>query len=81
MTPLFAKLYSEHTTHNRSETQDITKQTLYQGNPNKVRALMYLLEHHEKLNDQIIVFCDSVALITYLASHLKKPLLGGSTDN
>jgi hypothetical protein len=42
---------------------------------------MYLLEYHESLNDNIIVFCDRINLITFLASQLKRPLLGGDTSN
>lgn len=42
---------------------------------------MYLLDYHESLNDNIIVFCDRIKLITFLASHLKRPLLGGETSN
>lgn len=41
---------------------------------------MYLLEHHEKLDDQIIVFCDRISVINYLADKLKIPLLSGKTS-
>jgi len=42
---------------------------------------MFLLDYHESLNDNIIVFCDKVKLITFLASKLKRPLLAGDTQN
>lgn len=41
---------------------------------------MYLLDYHEKLDDQIIVFCDRISVINYLADKLKIPLLSGKTS-
>ena len=39
------------------------------------------MDYHENLNDNIIVFCDKIKLITFLASQLKRPLLAGDTQN
>lgn len=54
---------------------------MYQSNPNKLKALIYLLEYHERLNDNIIVFCDKISLIYFLAEKLQIPLLSGKTSN
>ena len=40
---------------------------------------MLLLEYHESVGDQIIVFCDRISVIDHLARKLKRPLLTGST--
>lgn len=59
----------------------LSKEILYEANPNKIKALMYLLDYHESLNDSIIVFCDKIKLIKYLAEKLRRPLLAGETQN
>jgi superfamily II DNA/RNA helicase len=80
MTETFKDLYKT-TSMKKGKEKVLSKELLYEANPNKVKALMYLLDYHESLNDNIIVFCDKVRLITFLASQLKKPLLGGDTQN
>jgi DNA excision repair protein ERCC-3 len=80
MTQIFRQLY-EDTSMKKGKSRVLSKEILYEANPNKVKALMFLLSYHESLNDQIIVFCDKVKLITFLASSLKRPLLGGDTSN
>lgn len=42
---------------------------------------MYLLRYHENLKDNVIVFCDNIKLIKYLAEKLKKPLLMGQSSS
>jgi hypothetical protein len=76
MTNTFKKLY-EATSSQGGRNRVLSKEILYEANPNKVKALMYLLDYHESLNDNIIVFCDKIKLITFLASKLHRPLLGG----
>ena len=50
---------------------------IYCANPNKIKALVYLLHIHESRNDQIIIFCDSIPLILYVARMLKRPAIYG----
>lgn len=50
----------------------------YKINPNKVKALLFLLHHHEALNDHILVFSDDVQILRFLAAKLRRPFLAGS---
>lgn len=50
-------------------------------NPNKIKALIYLLYHHEQLNDHILVFSDNTAILYYLAAKLRRPVLTGEEKN
>jgi superfamily II DNA or RNA helicase len=45
------------------------------SNPNKIKALIYLLKIHE--NDNTIIFCDYIALIKALAQKFKIPAIYG----
>lgn len=40
---------------------------------------MFLLYHHEQLNDHILVFSDDVDILHYIAGQLKRPVLSGSS--
>lgn len=73
MTQYFSQLYKKF------EKEKSKRQTCYQVNPNKVKALLYLLEYHEKLQDNIIVFCDNIKLIKFLADSLHRAMLFGDT--
>lgn len=66
MTPTFKQLY-DATNLKKGKSRVLGKEMLYEANPNKIKALMYLLDYHESLNDSIIVFCDKIKLITFLA--------------
>ena len=54
--------------------------SIVECNPNKIKTLLLLLEYHEELGDQIIVFCDRISFIHFLALKLKRPLLTGDTQ-
>lgn len=75
LTQTFQMKYEE----NRSRRD--RRQLCYKVNPNKVKALIYLLQYHEELNDSILVFSDDVALIKYLGYKMKRPILRGETKN
>jgi DNA excision repair protein ERCC-3 len=55
------------------------KQLLYVMNPNKLRAVEYLVRFHEDRGDKIIVFSDLVYSLKLYAEMLKKPLIYGET--
>jgi hypothetical protein len=39
----------------------------FRVNPNKIKALIYLLHYHEQLHDHILVFSDDTTILYYLA--------------
>ena len=78
LSPDFKDIYRSITGHSIRAAKE--REALYECNPNKIKTLMYLLQFHEKLNDQIIVFCDRISIIEYLAVTLKIPLLSGNTS-
>jgi DNA excision repair protein ERCC-3 len=39
-----------------------------------------LWKRHEALGDQIIIFCDRISLISFLAEALERPMLSGGTS-
>lgn len=55
------------------------KQLLYVMNPNKLRAVDFLVRFHEARGDKIIVFSDLVYSLKLYAEMLKKPLIYGET--
>jgi DNA excision repair protein ERCC-3 len=55
------------------------KQLLYVMNPNKLRAVEFLVRFHEKRGDKIIVFSDLVYSLKLYAEMLKRPLIYGET--
>lgn len=55
------------------------KQLLYVMNPNKLRAVEFLVRFHEERGDKIIVFSDLVYSLKLYAEMLKKPLIYGET--
>lgn len=50
-------------------------------NPSKFQACQYLIKHHEKRGDKIIVFSDNVYALETYAKKLMKPFLFGGTGN
>ncbi|KAG7352817.1 DNA repair helicase rad25 [Nitzschia inconspicua] len=55
------------------------KQLLYVMNPNKLRAVEFLVRFHEERGDKIIVFSDLVYSLKLYAEMLKRPLIYGET--
>lgn len=53
---------------------------LYAMNPIKFQACQYLIHHHEKNGDKIIVFSDNVFALERYALKLKKPYIYGGTS-
>ena len=50
-------------------------------NPSKFQACQYLIKHHEKRGDKIIVFSDNVYALQTYAKKLMKPFFFGGTGN
>lgn len=46
-------------------------------NPEKFQACQFLIRHHERRNDKIIVFSDNVNALKHYDKALKKPLMCG----
>ncbi|CAF1536606.1 unnamed protein product [Rotaria magnacalcarata] len=49
-------------------------------NPNKFRACQFLIRYHERRNDKIIVFSDSMFALERYAKKLDKPYICGKTS-
>ncbi|CAF3554800.1 unnamed protein product [Rotaria socialis] len=49
-------------------------------NPNKFRACQFLIRYHERRNDKIIVFSDSMFALELYAKNLGKPYICGKTS-
>lgn len=71
LTPYFKAEY-----HNSERTKQ-GREMIYCANPNKIKALTYLLEIHKSRNDQVIIFCDCIALIKHVAQMFKIPAIYG----
>lgn len=52
----------------------------YVMNPNKFRACQYLIKHHERRNDKVIVFADNVFALKHYALKLGRPFIYGPTS-
>ena len=65
MTPEFLQEYID-------ATSDLIKRRLSVINPNKFRACQFLIEYHERRNDQILVFCDDLFALKAYALKLVK---------
>lgn len=55
-------------------------QLIYTMNPHKFRACQFLVQHHERRNDKIIVFSDNVYALKHYAQEMKKPFIYGGTS-
>lgn len=71
MTDYFSEQYR------KSDQQKTKKELLYCANPNKIRALFYLVKIHEEREDSTLVFCDSIPLIRYINKKLSAPMVYG----
>src|SRR5690606_2191467 len=70
LTPIFKEKY---------KNSKGVKELCYKINPNKIKALLFLLYHHEQLNDHILVFSDDVGILNYISRKLRRPMLAGSS--
>ncbi|OQV16193.1 TFIIH basal transcription factor complex helicase XPB subunit [Hypsibius exemplaris] len=73
--PMTAEFYGEYLSI-RTRKQML----LYVMNPNKIRALEFLVRFHERRNDKIIVFCDNVFALKHVALKMNKPYIYGPTS-
>lgn len=55
--------------------------SLFNLNPNKIRACEYLINLHEQRNDRILVFSDDIYSLKFYANLLNRPFLYGPTSN
>lgn len=53
---------------------------MHTGNPNKFKALQFLIRNHEMLGHKIIVFCDSLLILNYYAQTLGYPVIDGDLN-
>mmetsp|Transcript_27008 Transcript_27008/g.43497 ORF Transcript_27008/g.43497 Transcript_27008/m.43497 type:complete len:866 (-) Transcript_27008:1085-3682(-) len=67
----FAEYLHENSVH--------VKQLLYTMNPNKCIAADYLVRQHEARGDKVLVFCDNIMAVKYMAELLSRPYISGST--
>lgn len=49
-------------------------------NPNKFRALQFLIRYHEERGDKTIVFSDNVFALQLYSKKLNKPFIYGPTS-
>ena len=75
MTPDFFQEYIS-CTHNK-----FLRLLLCVMNPNKFRACQFLIRYHERRNDKIIVFSDSMFALEVYAKKLEKPYICGATSD
>ncbi|CAF0797270.1 unnamed protein product [Didymodactylos carnosus] len=73
MTPEFFQEYVTVRMNNR-------RVLLCAMNPNKFRACQFLIRYHERRNDKIIVFSDSMFALETYAKKLDKPYIYGKTS-
>ncbi|XP_055327559.1 general transcription and DNA repair factor IIH helicase subunit XPB-like [Paramacrobiotus metropolitanus] len=73
--PMSAEFYREYL-----EIKSRKQLLLYVMNPNKIRALEFLVKFHERRNDKIIVFCDNVFALIKTAKQMNKPYIFGPTS-
>ncbi|GJZ34976.1 general transcription and DNA repair factor IIH helicase subunit XPB1 [Tanacetum coccineum] len=57
------------------------KQALSLMNPNKIRACEYLIRLHEERGDKIVVFTDSLYVLTEYAMKLHKPMIFNASSH
>lgn len=72
MTEEFMNEYKNQTNWGRSK-----QMYLYTGNPNKFLAVQYLIQEHAKRGDKVLVFIDSIDILTEFAKILKYPFICG----
>ncbi|KAF8540245.1 P-loop containing nucleoside triphosphate hydrolase protein [Trichophaea hybrida] len=73
--PMSPEFYTEYLNE-----PDARKKTLhYIMNPRKFQACQFLIDHHEKRGDKIIVFSDNVYALKAYALKLKKAFIYGET--
>lgn len=56
-------------------------QILSDFNPNKFRAMQYLIQVHEQRGDKVLIFSDNIPLLKHCAKLLKKPFIYGKTGD
>merc|ERR1719295_1874887 len=56
-------------------------QVLSDFNPNKFRAMQYLIRVHEERGDKVLVFSDNIPLLKHSAKLLRKPFIYGKTGD
>uniref|UniRef100_A0A6G1SB41 General transcription and DNA repair factor IIH helicase/translocase subunit XPB n=1 Tax=Aceria tosichella TaxID=561515 RepID=A0A6G1SB41_9ACAR len=73
--PMQAEFYREYLTARPSK-----RLLFYVMNPNKFRACQFLIKHHERRNDKVIVFADNVFALKHYALKLGRPYIYGPTS-
>ncbi|XP_015793169.1 general transcription and DNA repair factor IIH helicase subunit XPB [Tetranychus urticae] len=73
--PMTPEFYREYLA-----TRTCKKMLLYVMNPNKFRACQFLVRHHERRNDKVIVFSDNVFALKHYAIKMNKPYIYGPTS-
>ncbi|XP_053203628.1 general transcription and DNA repair factor IIH helicase subunit XPB-like [Panonychus citri] len=73
--PMTPEFYREYLV-----TRTCKKMLLYVMNPNKFRACQFLVRHHERRNDKVIVFSDNVFALIHYAVKMNKPYIYGPTS-
>ena len=56
-------------------------QVLSDFNPNKFRAMQYLIRVHEERGDKVLIFSDNIPLLKHCAKLLRKPFIYGKTGD
>ena len=56
-------------------------QILSDFNPNKFRAMQYLIQLHEQRGDKVLIFSDNIPLLKHCAKLLRKPFIYGKTGD
>eukprot|EP01084_Bolivina_argentea_P125024 221545_1 len=56
-------------------------QVLSDFNPNKFRAMQYLIQCHEQRGDKVLIFSDNIPLLKHCAKLLCKPFIYGKTGD
>lgn len=79
--PKCIEIRTQLTPEFRTKYKHINEGLCYKINPNKIKALLFLLHHHEQLNDHILVFSDYKYILNFLAAKLRKPILSGDSKN
>ncbi|KAI8872710.1 DNA repair helicase rad25 [Ramicandelaber brevisporus] len=72
--PMTSEFYSEYLKETSRK-----KTLLYVMNPHKFQACQYLMEHHERRGDKIIIFSDNVFALVEYARRLNRPFIHGGT--
>ena len=83
MTPFFYREYLKNEDLTSSDEDYPIKrkkrELLYTMNPNKFKAVEFLVHYHEQRGDKILVFCDKITALLMYATKMDRLVVCGST--